>query len=453
MADPTDTESPAESNERWNAAQVGNELSVARDEANTLLKAIKARAKAADVQGDSIQQAHASALSASEQLSTDLAASRAQLAELEQLAAAAAQTDAALATLHTSAAASAQNAEDAEQRASAALDTIAAANERVATLTEEVVGVRTQMEETATTVAAKSAHIEEGRLHADSVRAALDSTVAKSKDAEEATAAALETVRTKVNELATLQATALGTKATIDTIGEAVTAVRTQSETHMNATKRIAEIAEAVEAKVKAYEARLEELQRTADERLATIETLLPSATSAGLAHAFDRRGKTFQWPSRIWQGAFIGALACLFVLAAVEAHLAGGGIPQYTELARRLLNRLPFLVPLVWLAIHAARQASLAKRMEENYAFKATMSASFEGYRRELAAIEGDVTAGSPLATLCNETLRTIGAPPGQIYDRHRMDPTPGTAAAEFVAPVVEGVARALEKFPALKG
>jgi hypothetical protein len=99
MADPTDTESPAESNEPLNGAQVGNELSATRDEANALLKAIKARAKAADVQGDSIQQAHASALSASEQLSTDLAASRAQLAELEQLAAAAAQTDAALATL------------------------------------------------------------------------------------------------------------------------------------------------------------------------------------------------------------------------------------------------------------------------------------------------------------------------------------------------------------------
>ncbi|MBX9738021.1 MAG: hypothetical protein K2X32_13955, partial [Phycisphaerales bacterium] len=106
------------------------------------------------------------------------------------------------------------------------------------------------------------------------------------------------------------------------------------------------------------------------------------------------------------------------------------------------------------WLAIHAARQASLAKRMEEAYAFKAAISTSFEGYRRQMAEVSKDLTPGSPLARLSTDTLANIMMPPDGIYDKHRMDPTPGTAAAEIITPIVDGVSKALTaKLPDLKG
>jgi hypothetical protein len=81
---------------------------------------------------------------------------------------------------------------------------------------------------------------------------------------------------------------------------------------------------------------------------------------------------------------------------------------------------------------------------MEEEYAFKATISTSFEGYRRQMAEV-GELSERSPLALLCTGTIRTIGAPPGQVYEKQRMDPTPGTAAAEIIAPVADGVSKAV--------
>jgi len=116
-------------------------------------------------------------------------------------------------------------------------------------------------------------------------------------------------------------------------------------------------------------------------------------------------------------------------------------------------LHRLPFLIPLVWLAIHSARQSSFATRMEEEYAFKATISTSFEGYRRQMAELSRDLAPNSPLARLCADTLTTISTPPGLVYDKHRMDPTPGTAASDMVKPLVEGVSKLLgAKLPDLK-
>ena len=68
------------------------------------------------------------------------------------------------------------------------------------------------------------------------------------------------------------------------------------------------------------------------------------------------------------------------------------------------------------------------------------------------VAQISKDLSETSPLARLCNETLRTIGAPPGLVYEKHRMAPTPGTAAAELVTPIVEGISKVLaEKLPTL--
>lgn len=154
-----------------------------------------------------------------------------------------------------------------------------------------------------------------------------------------------------------------------------------------------------------------------------------------------------FKAPETFWQRVFIGSLIGLLGLAVWHAYAYGNlsQPPDWQQLARMMLFKLPFLIPLVWLAIHAARQASFAKRMEEEYAFKATTSMSFEGYRRQMKDVGADLVTNSPLAQLCNNTLQTIAAPPGKVYEKSKMDPTPGTAAAEIVGPVVEGVSKAL--------
>jgi hypothetical protein len=86
---------------------------------------------------------------------------------------------------------------------------------------------------------------------------------------------------------------------------------------------------------------------------------------------------------------------------------------------------------------------------MEEEYAFKATISTSFEGYRRQMADVSKDLAPDSPLARFCIDTLTTISRPPGRIYDKDGKAPAPGSAAAETVAPIVDSASKVLGTKP----
>jgi hypothetical protein len=84
---------------------------------------------------------------------------------------------------------------------------------------------------------------------------------------------------------------------------------------------------------------------------------------------------------------------------------------------------------------------------MEEEYAFKAAISTSFEGYRRQMAEVASGLDPDSPLARLCTDTLRTIATPPALVYDKQRLDPSPGSIAAELMEPLKNTVQRAIRE------
>jgi len=417
--------------------QPADELVAVQAETRAALKAVRARAKAIDKQASQVEESLAVATAAKTALDASREAANGSAAEVAALVE---QGQAALASLEetkASARSATEEVDAARNEIRSSLEAIRAARTETTEIASALQGHKAEAEESALAVAAKSQNIEDGRIHADAVRCELDAHLEKVKAAAGAAASEYDSVRTAAEHVTSLQATVQGTKATIDTISEAVSGVRAQCESHMQATRRLADAAESMEAGIATNTAELIRMQSAAAEHLKTIEAMLLGATNAGLAHAFDARSKTFRRPGFAWQLTFIASLAALLVLAILMAHsYKGGEIPHYEELARMLLHRLPFVVPLVWLAIHAARQASFAKRMEEGYAFKATVSTSFEGYRRQLAEISGDVPNGSPLAQLCSTTLNIIASPPGQVYDKNRMDPTPASAVAELMAP-----------------
>lgn len=66
------------------------------------------------------------------------------------------------------------------------------------------------------------------------------------------------------------------------------------------------------------------------------------------------------------------------------------------------------------------------------------------------MADLAKEATLDSPLAQLCKNTLDTIAAPPGKVYDGEKMDPS---VASEVVVPVVKAVTKVLaDKFPNAK-
>lgn len=155
------------------------------------------------------------------------------------------------------------------------------------------------------------------------------------------------------------------------------------------------------------------------------VEGLLPGATSAGLASAFKERKESFKKPVETWSRVFIASVVSLLVVAFINP--VDFKIDQVTleNFHMYILLRLPFLVPIVWLAIYAAHRHNQALRLEEEYAHKEAISKSFEGYKTQLMEIESD-TSSKAAEHLVNRTLEALGRHPGRIYDAKREDISP---------------------------
>jgi hypothetical protein len=174
---------------------------------------------------------------------------------------------------------------------------------------------------------------------------------------------------------------------------------------------------------IETHEKDLARLKEECDTLRARIESLLPNATSAGLATAFREQQGRFVWPQRGWLTTFIVAIAALLSCSLLGLPSADG---TWDQMAKHFLNRLPLIAPLVWLAVYAGRHYGLALRLQEEYAYKEAVSAAFEGYKREMstvAAVGG--SSISPLVTLCESVLRTLGQRPGRIYEGKHEDIT----------------------------
>ncbi len=297
--------------------------------------------------------------------------------------------------------------------------------------------------------AANFKHVEDAKTHSDGVRAELDRMLVSA--AKSATDADSSCVSTKAAEDAAQGAlTAISTHKTLaDTSIAEISTAREAAQKSAGTLKSLADMAEATEARVASYEKRLSEFEAQAKAQLATIVGLLPGATSAGLAHAFNERGKLFQNPGKRWQWLFIASVVILAVVAASGLwQVVSAAHPlDFSELLRLWLARLPFAAALIWLALHSSREAALAKRLEEDYGYKAAIAASFQGFQKQMAEVGANAGEGSALAKLCDDTLATIASPPGRIYDKHKLTVSPASEVTNIAKALKDVVGEVTKK------
>jgi len=299
------------------------------------------------------------------------------------------------------------------------------------------IAARTQVTDEQAVVATKSAHIQGAQEHADKVRADLDRAQTSATQFVTEAEGHKNRAQAAVDAASELLAEIRGHKAAAQAEAEGISALHETAKTASSVTKSLAARSENIEKKLAEYETALAKLQKHSEEQLQTIVSLLPGATAAGLAHAFDDRRKTFLTPATRWQWLFVGSVVCLIVLAITGLYnvYKDNVILGWNDLARLWIARLPIAGALIWLALHASREAALAKRLEEDYGYKAAIAASFLGFQQQMAKIGEDASEGSPLSQLCQDTLATIGSPPGRIYDKHRLIVTPSSEIAEAAA------------------
>jgi len=230
-------------------------------------------------------------------------------------------------------------------------------------------------------------------------------------------------------------------KIAVEADATAITGFHDAAQVAASTSKKLAEKAEIIEKTLAAYEQRLTELNTQCEKQLQTITDLLPGATAAGLAHAFDDRRKTFLKPGTRWQWLFVGSVSFIVLLALTGLwHVYKSGNPlTWDELARLWVARLPIVGALVWLALHASRESALAKRLEEDYGYKAAIAASFQGFQKQMADLGSSISESSPLSKLCGDTLATIASPPGRIYEKHQLTVTPTSELAAATAEVLK--------------
>lgn len=298
----------------------------------------------------------------------------------------------------------------------------------ITTVATQAASAKTQIVDGQGVIATKSDHIQKAQEHADTVRASLDRALTaatqQATDVEGQRSRAQSAADTATELLTDVRTT----KGAVETDAEAVSAVRKAAEQSATATKGLADKSVEIEERLANYEARLADIASQSDAQLKTITDLLPGATSAGLAHAFDERRQTFLGPQRRWERWFIISVVSIVALAVaslLQIYL-GTSTPTYDEVLLLWLSRLPVAGALVWLALHASHEAALAKRIEEDYGYKSAIASSFLGFHKQMSEVGSSAASNMPLAKLCEDTLTTIASPPGRIYDKHKLTVSP---------------------------
>jgi len=335
-------------------------------------------------------------------------------------------------TLATAVTNAATAATETQRVAKSVLTEVQAKLTATTTIATSVAATGAKIDADAAVIDTQAKHIDAAQSHADGVRAALDTASTKATQSATAAEGLQQRAQTAADTAATLLQDVQTAKTTTATDAAAIAEALKASKAHALQTKSLADKATTVEEAIAAYEKKLVELEEQTNEKLKTVERLLPGATSAGLAHEFNARSESFRAPRVRWQGIFMTALTLLIVLGLSGLiHVIWTGTAlTYDELLRLWLSRLPIAASLLWLALHASRESALARRLEEDYGYKSAIAASFEGFHKQMKDIGDSAEDNGPLKQLCENTLATIATPPGRIYERHELTVSPSAEA-----------------------
>jgi polyhydroxyalkanoate synthesis regulator phasin len=205
---------------------------------------------------------------------------------------------------------------------------------------------------------------------------------------------------------------------------------------------------ERVGAIIGTHEAALQGTVLRYEETFNKIENLLPGATGAGLGEAFHKQRDRFNMPARLWAAVFVATMVALVVVAYVGSDkLLSDAVGSWSAIGVYMVRRLPFYVPLVWLAIYAGMQHMLAQRLEEDYAYKESISRAFEGYKNQMSNPALQDMNPSPLGVLCTNVLQMLAQEPGRIYDKNVNANTPLGVVVDALPKIQKALAKSMPK------
>lgn len=161
----------------------------------------------------------------------------------------------------------------------------------------------------------------------------------------------------------------------------------------------------------------LKETKEEIDDVLERSHRALASATSSGLAAAFGKRAQILQCSSRWWVAALVASLILAMVIGlkrfnALFDLLSHGSIELELLIINFVFSCILVSAPL-WFAWLATKRIGYLFKLVEDYAFKASTSTAYEGFRRE-ASRHGEEMEERVLSS----TLTRFDEPPLRLVD-----------------------------------
>lgn len=123
------------------------------------------------------------------------------------------------------------------------------------------------------------------------------------------------------------------------------------------------------------------------------IESLLPGATSVGLATAYKEMKDSFDKPIKHASKVFYGSLGLLLAASFYFSIETVGGdnwitfmkFNDWDLVLKGMVNKLPFYAPILWLAYYATKRRSEYQRLEQEYAHKESLAKSYNNYNKQI--------------------------------------------------------------------
>lgn len=156
-----------------------------------------------------------------------------------------------------------------------------------------------------------------------------------------------------------------------------------------------------LKAELEEREVQLNELVAGFDKRfhglLEQIEGLLPGATSAGLAAAYNNRRVKAENSARLYSWAFFAGIAVLAVSAGATVTQSFNLWPLAWEFIRiesakeyldKILFKLPIVIPILWATLTVSKRRSEMQRLAEEYAHKEALAQSYQGFKKQIAEL-----------------------------------------------------------------
>ncbi len=193
-------------------------------------------------------------------------------------------------------------------------------------------------------------------------------------------------------------------------------------QTSENNAKRIAEIANEKDAKVDKYEEQLIDLTTQYSDIREQIESLLPGATSENLAFASKARKDSFKNPMRFWTFMHMIAVVSLVGVGVWALFTTDINNKSIRDVIFFILLRSPIIAAIILLEEFARRNRNIALRLEEDYGYKEVLSASFEGYKKEMEKIDLE-TKTLAVTKLSTNLLDAMAKEPGRLIDKEKPE------------------------------